>query len=76
MYDEDNTTKTCACIKAMANSSPEKAIINNKGINPKMKNISPEFIILYTKPLNILNNIWPAVILAANLNPNDTFLAM
>lgn len=23
----------------------------------------------------MLNNIWPAVILAANLNPNDTFLA-
>ncbi len=62
-------------MKAMANSKPEKAIINNKGINPNKKKIAPEFIILYTKPLNILNNICPAVILAANLRPKDTFLA-
>jgi hypothetical protein len=33
-------------MKAIANSRPEKAIINNKGINPKIKKINPEFIIL------------------------------
>ena len=27
------------------------------------------------KPANIFNNIWPAVILAANLNPNEIFRA-
>jgi hypothetical protein len=32
-------------------------------------------IILYVNPLNILSNICPDNILAANLNPNDTFLA-
>ena len=46
MYEEDKTTKTCAWINAIANSNPEKAIINNKGIKPKIKNIKPEFIIL------------------------------
>ncbi len=46
MYEEDNTTNTCAWINAMANSRPENAIINNKGIKPKIKNMKPEFIIL------------------------------
>ena len=62
-------------MNAIANSRPEKAIINTNGSKPNTKKIIPEFIILYTNPLNILNNICPAVILAANLNPNDTFLA-
>jgi len=59
----------------MANSKPEKAIIKDKGSKPKIKNRIPEFIILKVNPLNIFNNIWPDNILAANLNPKDTFLA-
>lgn len=46
MYEQDKTTKTWACIKAIPNSNPENAIINAKGNNPKKKNIIPEFIIL------------------------------
>ena len=75
MYEQDKTTKTWACINAIPNSNPEKAIINAKGNNPKKKNTIPEVIILYVNPLNILSNIWPESILAANLSPNDTFLA-
>ena len=30
---------------------------------------------LYVKPAKIFNNICPESILAANLSPNDTFLA-
>lgn len=33
-------------MNAIANSNPEKAIINTKGNKPKTKNIIPEFIIL------------------------------
>ena len=33
-------------MNAMANSNPENAIINTKGIKPKTKKIIPEFIIL------------------------------
>ena len=46
MYEQDNTTKTCAWINAIASSNPENAIINAKGINPKIKNIIPLVIIL------------------------------
>lgn len=75
MYEEDKTTNTCDCIKAIPNSNPENAIMNAKGNNPNIKNINPEFIILYVNPLKIFNNIWPDSILAANLSPKDTFLA-
>ena len=46
-----------------------------KGIKPKKKNINPEFIILYVKPLSIFSSICPLKIFAANLNPSDTALA-
>ena len=59
----------------MANSKPEKAIINANGNNPNKKDIIPEVIILYVKPLNIFKSIWPDKILAANLKPKDIFLA-
>ena len=58
----------------MANSNPENAIINAKGINPKKKNNIPLVIILYVNPLNIDKSMWPDKIFAASLNPNDTFL--
>jgi hypothetical protein len=75
MYEHDNTTNTCACINAIPNSNPENAIMNARGNNPKKKNINPEVIMLYVKPLSILSNICPDSIFAANLKPNDTFLA-
>ena len=74
MYDEDNTTNTCAWINAIPISKPEKAKINNNGTNPKKKYIIPFFIILYVKPAKIFNSIWPLKILAPNLNPKETFL--
>lgn len=46
MYEHDRTTNTCACINAIANSKPEKAIIKAKGNNPKKKNIIPDVIML------------------------------
>ena len=62
-------------MKAMANSKEEKAIINAKGNKPNTKYNIPDVIILYVKPLNILNNICPDNTFAANLKPNDIFLA-
>ena len=62
-------------MNAIANSNPEKAIINDNGNNPKKKKIIPELIILYVNPLSIFNNIWPLSIFAANLNPKDTLRA-
>ena len=35
----------------------------------------PELIILYVNPLKIFKSIWPAKILAANLNPRETLRA-
>jgi len=75
MYEQDNTTNTCDCINAIPNSRPENAIIKANGNKPRKKNINPLVIILYVKPDKIFNNIWPERILAANLSPNDTFLA-
>jgi hypothetical protein len=76
MYDELNIIKTWACIKAMANSKPENAITNPSGKSPNIKgNIPPKVIILKVKPLKILSSICPENILAANLNPNEIFLA-
>src|SRR5271168_1762640 len=49
--------------------------MNANGIKPKKKNIKPEVIILYVKPAKIFNNICPLKILAANLSPNEIFLA-
>lgn len=49
--------------------------MNTKGIKPKKKKINPEVIMLYVKPANIFNNICPDKILAANLSPNEIFLA-
>ena len=74
MYDEDNTTNTCAWINAIPISNPEKARINNNGTKPKKKYIIPFFIILYVNPANMLRSICPLNILAPNLNPSDTGL--
>lgn len=46
MYEQDKTTNTCACIKAIPISNPEKAIIKTRGIKLKNKNTIPEVIIL------------------------------
>lgn len=62
-------------MNAIPNSKPENAIMKARGNKPKKKNINPEFIILYVNPLKIFKSIWPDNILAANLKPNDTFLA-
>ena len=50
-------------------------MIKARGSNPKKKNSTPEVIILYVNPLNMLSNICPDKMLAANLKPSDTFLA-
>jgi len=70
MYEQDKTTKTWDCINAIPNSSPEKAIINANGNNPKIKKINPEFIILYVNPLSIFNSIWP---LSRSTNSSSNF---
>ena len=75
MYEQDNTTNTCDCIKAIPNSNPENAIIKANGSNPRIKKMIPELIILYVNPLKIFKSMCPDNILAANLNPKDTFLA-
>lgn len=62
-------------MKAIPNSRPQNAVMKAKGNKPKKKNINPDVIILYVKPAKIFNNIWPLNILAANLSPNETFLA-
>ena len=62
-------------MNAIANSNPEKAIINAKGIKPKKKNNIPLVIILYVNPLKIDNNMWPDNMFAANLKPKEIFLA-
>lgn len=59
----------------MANSKLEKAIIKAKGKKPKKKNINPDVIMLYVKPLNMFNNIWPESIFAPSLKPKDTLRA-
>ena len=61
-------------MNAIANSNPEKAIINAKGIKPRKKKINPLVIILYVNPLKIDNNMCPLNMLAASLKPKDTFL--
>ncbi|MCN0155275.1 hypothetical protein NDQ86_25125 [Salinispora arenicola] len=61
-------------MNAIANSNPEKAIINAKGIKPKKKNNIPLVIILYVNPLKIDKSMCPDKIFAANLNPKETFL--
>ena len=75
IYEELKTENTCACIKQIPNSNVENAEIKIKGIKPIKNAIKPEAIILYEKPLKILSNMWPLNILAANLRPNETFLA-
>lgn len=46
MYEDDNTTKTCAWINAIANSKPENAIIKARGNRPNIKKMNPELMIL------------------------------
>ena len=46
MYEQDNTTNTCDCIKAIPNSNPENAIMKAKGNKAKKKKITPEHMIL------------------------------
>ena len=75
MYEQDNTTNTCDCMKAIPSSNPENAIIKASGNSPRKKKIIPELIILYVKPLSILSNICPLNTLAANLSPRDTLRA-
>ena len=62
-------------MKAIPNSSPEKAIINANGNKPKTKKTKPDVMILYVKPLSIFNSMCPLRIFAANLNPKDTLRA-
>ena len=45
-----------------------------KGNIPNIKNNKLEVIILYVNPPNIFKSMWPLSMLAANLNPKDTFL--
>ena len=71
MYEQDRTTKTWACIKAIHISKPAKAIIKLRGIKPKWKKMKPDVIILYVKPARIFNSICPLKIFAANLRPSD-----
>ena len=75
MYEQDNTTNTCDCIKAIPNSNPENAIIKANGNNPRTKKMIPELIMLYVNPLKIFKSIWPDNMLAANLNPRETLRA-
>ena len=49
--------------------------MNIRGKKATKKDKKPEFIMLYVNPLKIFNNICPLKIFAANLNPNETFLA-
>lgn len=49
--------------------------MNANGNKPKKKNKIPDVIMLYVNPLRIFSNMCPDKIFAANLNPNDTFLA-
>jgi hypothetical protein len=62
-------------MKAIANSRPEKAIINANGNKAKKKKTTPEHIILYVNPLRMFNNICPESMFAANLNPRETLRA-
>ena len=62
-------------MNAIPSSNPEKAIINANGNNPKKKNMNPDVIMLYVKPLRIFRSMCPDKILAASLRPRDTFLA-
>lgn len=50
-------------------------MINTNGNKPRKKNTILEAIMLNVNPLNILSNICPESIFAANLSPKDTFLA-
>ena len=75
MYPEVNTTNTWAWIKAIPSSKPENAIIKAKGIKPRKKNIIPLVIILYVKPANMFNNMWPDKMFAAKRKPKEIFLA-
>ena len=75
MYEQDNTTKTWDCIKAIPSSNPENAIMNANGNNPNTKKINPELIILYVNPLKIFKSMCPDKIFAANLSPRDTLRA-
>lgn len=59
MYEQDNTTNTCDCIKAIPNSNPENAIIKANGNNPRIKKMIPELIMLYVKPLSMLSSMCP-----------------
>lgn len=56
MSEHANTTNTWACIKAIVNSNPKKAILNANGIKPKKKNNITLVVILYVKPHTII--IW------------------
>ena len=62
-------------MKAIPISSPEKAIMNSKGIKPRKKEIKPLVIILYVKPPKMFNNMCPESTLAASLKPKDTLRA-
>jgi len=59
----------------MANSNPEIAIINARGIIPTKNNKNPDVSMLYAKPDNMFNNKCPAIMLALKRSPKLTFLA-
>lgn len=62
-------------MNAIPNSKPENAMIKDKGNKPNIKKSIPLVIISKVKPANMLNSICPDKMLAANLKPNDMFLA-
>jgi len=63
-------------MKATANSKTVTANIIAKGIKDIIDIIPPTINIFHINPANITNNICPAVILAANLTPNDRALTV
>jgi hypothetical protein len=46
-------------MKAIPNSNPQKAIINDKGNNPTKKKITPLAMMLYVNPLRIARSMCP-----------------
>jgi len=57
IYEQDNTSNTCYCIKAIPSYNPDNAMINAKGKRPKNKKMIPELIVLYVNPLKIFKSM-------------------
>lgn len=59
MYESDNTTHTCDCVKAIPNSDPENAMMSANGDKPDGKKTDPELGVLQVNPLKMFDNMWP-----------------